>query len=113
MVRVAQAETTAPAAIPAATAQSGSQSGPLSDVRDPEQTLTNLTVYSRGRDVGHIRSVEVGQAGLPQRVEIAFNDGASAAWVSADALRYDGEHRLATTTLDPGEMKALEHTRLR
>jgi hypothetical protein len=79
----------------------------LSAVRDPARTLTNLTVYSRGRDIGHIKTVAIDGEGVPRHVEIAFNDGASTAWVDAAAIDYDAAHKLATTALDPGEIKAL------
>jgi hypothetical protein len=78
----------------------------LGAVRDPERTLTNLTLYANGRDVGHIRSVQLDPLGTPARVEIAFNDGESAAWVDANAIAYDAAHRRAVTALDPGKMKA-------
>jgi hypothetical protein len=83
----------------------------LAAVRDPGRTLTNLTVYSRGRNIGHISHVALDSGGVPRRVQIAFNDGASAAWIDVAAIDYDATHRLATTGLDLGEMKALEATR--
>jgi hypothetical protein len=85
----------------------------LAAVRDPARRLTNLTVYSRGRDIGHVRRVEMDAGGVPRRIEIAFNDGASTAWVDAAVVDYDASHRLVTTGLDPGEIKALAATRFR
>lgn len=86
---------------------------PSSAVENPERVLTNLTVYSDGRDIGHIRSVTLDERGQATRIEIAFNDGTNGAWVDASAIAYDSAHRRAVTSLDPGEMKALEHVRLR
>jgi len=83
----------------------------LSAVRNPGRTLTNLTVYSRGRDIGHIKTVATDGEGVPRRVLIAFNDGVSTAWVDAAAIDYDAGHRLAVTALDPGEIKAMAATR--
>ena len=84
---------------------------PAPAVHDPERILTNLTVYADGRDIGHIRSIELNPQGEAARVEIAFNDGQSTAWVDAKSIAYDAAHRRAVTALDPGEMKALEHAR--
>ena len=86
---------------------------PASAVNDPQRVLTNLTVYSEGRDVGHIRSVVLDPGGHVARVEIASNDGASTAWFDAKAVSYDAVHRRVVTASDPGEMKALAHARFR
>ena len=86
---------------------------PIANVDEPQRKLTNLTVYSNGRDIGHIKNVVLDDGGSPQRIEIAFNDGQSSAWIDAAALHYDSEHRRALTALEPGEIKALEATRFR
>jgi hypothetical protein len=86
---------------------------PSSAVQDPQRVLTNLTVYSGGRDIGHIRSVTLDARGQATRIEIAFNDGTNDATVDARTIVYDAAHRRAVTALDPGEMKAVEHVRFR
>jgi hypothetical protein len=79
----------------------------LSEVSAPERTLTNLTVYSHGVDIGHIKSVIVGEGGRVELVEIALNDGSAPAWLDATTVQYDSVHRLATTGMNSGDLKAL------
>jgi hypothetical protein len=95
------------------TRESNNDRVPAAQVDDPERVLTNLTVYAQGRDVGHIRNVALDPSGHVARLEIAFNDGSSSAWVDAKAMSYDPAHRRVVSARDPGEIKALEHARFR
>ena len=84
----------------------------LSWVSDPNRTLTHLTVYSRGVDIGHIGKLVLDSAGRPVRVRIAFNSGAPPVWIDAAMVRYDPEKKLITTQASVAEIEQLAHTRV-
>lgn len=76
----------------------------LATVPDPLRALTNLTVYSRGVDIGRILNVELDVTGAPSRVEIGFNSGRAPAWIDATHVRYDPNARKIVTTMDVNAM---------
>jgi hypothetical protein len=85
----------------------------LASVPDPLQTLTNLTVYARGVDIGHVARVSLDSSGRPDRVLIAFNSDTAPAWVGAGDVRYDPQKRQITTSMSPGSMQNLSAMRIR
>src|SRR5689334_1024883 len=71
-LKTAQAET-APVIAPASKPALHEMPAGVMDVGEveaPQTTLTNLTVYSRGRDIGHIQNVLLGDSGRAELVEI-------------------------------------------
>jgi hypothetical protein len=85
----------------------------LSAVAEPERALTNLTVYARGVDVGHISRVSLDSAGKVDRVEVSFNNDMPRAWIHADDLRYDPAKRQIVTALSVGVMQKISSMRLK
>jgi len=85
----------------------------LSAVAELERALTNLTVYARGVDVGHVSRVSLDSAGKPDRLEISFNNDNPRAWIRAEDLRYDREKRQILTDLPVGVMQKIGSMRLK
>ena len=85
----------------------------LRSVSNPDQTLTNLTVYAHGVDIGHVAQVRMDFDGKPERVQIAFNSGMAPVWMNARELRYDAEKRQITADMSASAMQNMSARRIR
>jgi hypothetical protein len=105
-------QTQQPAMSPQASIDASGRGEDIAWVSDPKRALTNLTVYSRGIEIGHVGKLAYDRAGKPTRVRIVFKSGAKPAWIDAAMVRYDPEKRTITTDATVSEIEQLAHTRV-